>query len=74
MRQLALLMGLLSKRLWSQYKIASDITVIIIAHRLNTVKHCDMIYYMEEGKVIDNGDYDGLMQSNAHFNDLSKTS
>ena len=58
----------------SIYKIASDITVIIIAHRLNTVKHCDMIYYMEEGKVIDNGDYDGLMHSNAHFNDLSKTS
>jgi len=58
----------------SIYALASDITVLIIAHRLNTVKKCDMIYYMDEGKIIDQGDYDGLLHSNPHFKDLSKIS
>ena len=67
--------GLTEKKIMeSIYKLASDITVLIIAHRLNTVKECDMIYYMHEGKIIDRGDYDGLMHSNPHFKDLSKTS
>lgn len=67
--------GLTEKKIMeSIYKLASDITVLIIAHRLNTVKECDMIYYMHEGKIIDQGDYDRLMHSNPHFKDLSKTS
>jgi len=67
--------GLTEKRIMeSIYKLASDITVLIIAHRLNTVKECDMIYYIHEGKIIDQGNYDGLMQSNSHFKELSKTS
>jgi HlyD family secretion protein len=67
--------GLTEKKIMeSIHKIASDITVIIIAHRLNTVKQCDMIYYMDEGKVIDSGNYDALMNSNTHFKGLSKIS
>lgn len=55
-------------------KIASNITVLIIAHRLNTVKACDMIYYMDSGKIIDNGKYEELIISNMDFRDLSKIS
>jgi hypothetical protein len=29
---------------------------------------------MDEGKIIDQGDYDGLLHSNPHFKDLSKIS
>ena len=58
----------------SIYKIASDITVLIIAHRLNTIKRCDMIYYMDDGKIIDYGNYEALKNTNKNFRDLSKTS
>jgi len=30
-------------------------TIIIVAHRLSTVKDCDMLYLLEEGQVIDQG-------------------
>lgn len=33
------------------YKISSDKTLIIIAHRLNTIAKCDKIYRVEKGKV-----------------------
>ena len=67
--------GLTEKKIMeSIYKLASDITVLIIAHRLNTVKECDIIYYMDEGKIIDKGGYDELMDSNPKFKNLSKTS
>jgi ABC-type bacteriocin/lantibiotic exporter with double-glycine peptidase domain len=42
-------------------------TIIIIAHRLTTVKKCDAIYYMEKGKVIAQGTYDELIESSEEF-------
>ena len=32
-------------------------TIIIIAHRLTTVEHCDRIYLMENGRVVKSGSY-----------------
>jgi ATP-binding cassette, subfamily B, bacterial PglK len=32
-------------------------TMIIIAHRLTTLEHCDRIYVLEQGKVIQSGSY-----------------
>ncbi|WP_228041216.1 ABC transporter ATP-binding protein [Nodosilinea sp. LEGE 07088] len=32
-------------------------TMIIIAHRLTTVEHCDRIYVMERGKIVKSGSY-----------------
>ena len=34
-----------------------DITIILIAHRLNTVKNCDIIFQIEKGKLIKKGTY-----------------
>lgn len=62
------------KIMQSIHKIASDITVIIIAHRLNTIKECDMIYFIESGKIVDSGSYDELISTNAKFQSLSKIS
>lgn len=33
------------------YKISADKTLIIIAHRLNTIDRCDKIYKIEKGKI-----------------------
>lgn len=67
--------GLTEKKIMqSIYQIANNMTVLIIAHRLNTVKECHMIYYMQEGEIVDAGTYKELIDSNEHFRDLSKTS
>ena len=35
-------------------EINRDITIIMIAHRLSTLKHCDHIYRLEQGKIVEN--------------------
>ena len=36
-------------------------TVIAIAHRLSTVKHCDRLIYLRDGKLAGAGTYEELM-------------
>tara|TARA_B100000989_G_scaffold21727_1_gene14248 strand:+ start:15132 stop:16889 length:1758 start_codon:yes stop_codon:yes gene_type:complete len=38
--------------------LRKDITIILIAHRLNTVKNCDMIFKLDKGKIIEQGSFD----------------
>ena len=42
-------------------------TLIMIAHRLTTVKNCDKLYFMEEGQIVQEGTYQELVDSNNHF-------
>lgn len=46
-------------------------TVIMIAHRLTTVKNCDMLYFMEDGKIIQSGTYQELVKSNIRFREMA---
>ena len=39
-----------------------DKTIIIIAHRLSTIKNSDYIYVLEQGKLVEHGSYDYLIQ------------
>ena len=38
-----------------------NITILLIAHRLNTVKNCDIIFKLENGKIVDQGVYNQLI-------------
>jgi ATP-binding cassette, subfamily B, bacterial PglK len=42
-------------------------TTILIAHRMTTVRSCDIIFELENGKITDSGTYDGLVKSSAKF-------
>ena len=35
-------------------------TLIVIAHRLSTVKHCDYIYKIDKGKIVEKGNHASL--------------
>ena len=37
--------------------LSGEKTIFIIAHRLSTVRHCDCIVYMKEGRVEDHGTF-----------------
>jgi ABC-type multidrug transport system fused ATPase/permease subunit len=42
-------------------------TLIIIAHRLTTIRDCDVIYVLNHGKVVTRGRYDDLMRESSWF-------
>jgi ATP-binding cassette subfamily C protein len=52
-------------------QLKRDRTIIIIAHRLSTVKNCDTIYILKQGKIIDQGTYNELIVKNKEFKDMS---
>ncbi|MBQ4158106.1 MAG: NHLP bacteriocin export ABC transporter permease/ATPase subunit [Clostridia bacterium] len=39
-----------------------NVTRIVVAHRLSTIKNCDRILVMDDGKVIQEGNYESLME------------
>jgi len=47
-------------------------TIIMIAHRMTTVRECDVIYLLEKGKVTARGSYDGLIATNATFRAMAR--
>ena len=47
--------------------LSKDITIILIAHRLDTLKDCDNIFVMEKGRLIDEGTFDELSKTNKMF-------
>ncbi|MEX0660701.1 MAG: ABC transporter ATP-binding protein [Candidatus Woykebacteria bacterium] len=48
-------------------QLRGDRTIIMIAHRLTTVKNCDTIYLMNEGKIIENGSFEELLEHSDEF-------
>ena len=46
-------------------------TIILIAHRLSTVVHCDRIFFMRDGKVEADGTYAELLETNEQFRQFS---
>ena len=49
-------------------------TIIMIAHRLATVKKCDTIYFLDHGNLIDEGSYDDLALRNSAFKKMAENS
>ena len=42
-------------------------TIVIVAHRLSTIKDADTIFFLDEGKIIDEGSFDELYSRNEKF-------
>ncbi|NRB68841.1 MAG: ABC transporter ATP-binding protein [Vibrio sp.] len=51
-------------------RLSEGKTVITIAHRLDTVRHADTIYYLEDGKIVDSGAHDTLMAEGGVYQQL----
>jgi len=47
--------------------LGKDITIILIAHRLNTVENCDVIFKLEKGRVVFQGSFKELLNHEKKF-------
>ena len=52
--------------------LPGDKTVLMIAHRLSTVKHCDRIIVLDKGRVVDCDTWDRLMANSATFQSIAQ--
>ena len=47
--------------------LASEKTVLIISHRFTTIRWADIIYVMEEGRLVESGNHDQLMKMGGRY-------
>ena len=55
------------------HNLGKQITIILIAHRLSTVKACDTIYLLEKGELKGQRNFEELMQANKKFITMAST-
>jgi len=53
------------------HNLSHDKTIIMIAHRLSTLKECDTIYILKNGNIIDSGKYKELISNNNQFKEMA---
>ena len=52
--------------------IGNDVMVLIVAHRLSTIKNVDTIFYIDKGNIVEQGTYDELINKGGYFSNLAK--
>jgi ATP-binding cassette subfamily B protein len=51
-------------------KLRGTMTAIIIAHRLTTVRNCDIIFVMDQGNIVESGSHDELLEKSGLYKSL----
>lgn len=52
------------------YSLFHDSLIVLVTHRLSTLKYCDRIFVIHNGKIVENGSTSELMQLQGHFYNL----
>jgi ABC-type branched-subunit amino acid transport system ATPase component len=52
-------------------KLGHQVTIIMVAHRLSTIKSCDQIFLMDGGKIVTHGSYENLIKENNSFKKMT---
>ncbi|MHB1530445.1 MAG: ABC transporter ATP-binding protein [Acidiferrobacteraceae bacterium] len=53
------------------HELGHSKTIVMVAHRLSTVKHCDCIFMFHEGKLLDSGRFAELLETSTAFRRLA---
>jgi ABC-type multidrug transport system fused ATPase/permease subunit len=51
----------------SIFSMANSMTIVLVAHRLSSIKNADVIHYMNQGMIIETGTFDELKQKSPEF-------
>ena len=49
-----------------------DLTILLIAHRITTVKSCDVIVELQNGVIVDQGTYEQLLETSSSFKNMAR--
>ncbi len=52
-------------------KLGHQVTIIMVAHRLSTIKSCDQIFLLDGGKIVTHGSYENLIKENNSFKKMT---
>jgi subfamily B ATP-binding cassette protein MsbA len=47
-------------------------TTLVIAHRLSTIERADLIVVLDQGRIVESGDHDSLVQRNGYYANLHR--
>ena len=53
--------------------MVKDHTVVIVAHRLSTIKDADIIHVIDKGKVVGSDTHEKLLKTNEIYKNLYET-
>lgn len=53
--------------------LKGESTIVIVAHRLSTIKNVDHIFFLDDGKICDEGSFDKLFKTNKEFKEMFLT-
>ena len=51
--------------------IGKDLTILMVAHRISTLRNCDEIIMINKGKILAQGNYDFLMENSQEFREMT---
>ena len=67
MKAQAVWITLLKKRKKSIDGLKGKSTIIIVAHRLSTIRNVDKIFFLDNGVIVDEGTFEELYEKNEKF-------
>ena len=52
------------------YNLSKEMNIIIVAHRLSSIKNCDKIIVIDHGKIVESGTHQELVNLNGKYKEL----
>jgi ABC-type multidrug transport system fused ATPase/permease subunit len=53
-------------------ELEGRVTTVTVAHRLATIRHCDLVVYLEDGGIVAQGSFETVRSESLHFNQQAK--